>query len=76
MDGTLSTWYNGQPVITQTGTGDLSTWYNGQPFTFIGEGGGVTSKIKTAIGMARADIKSFNGIEIANIKSIIEIDNF
>jgi tryptophan synthase beta subunit len=39
MDGTLTTWYAGQPVLTYDTTNDISTWYAGMPFTFYFLGG-------------------------------------
>jgi hypothetical protein len=32
MDGSLTTWHAGQPVLIDNSTNDMSTWYAGQPY--------------------------------------------
>jgi hypothetical protein len=76
MDGSLTYWFHGQPVVLETGNTALSYWYNGMPYSFLEpEVAGGTSSIKTAYGLALADIKSANGIAIAGIKNMIGISN-
>ena len=49
--GTLTTWYNGQPIITETTSGSLTIWYNGMPYSYLEKSGGavdLTHVAKTA----------------------------
>jgi hypothetical protein len=71
IDGTLTTWFNGSPIVPNTATEPLDTWFNGQPYTliYLDATPPVASHIKTWNGVPRAHIKTWNGIPIANIKT-------
>jgi hypothetical protein len=76
MDGSLSNWFQGQPVVLETGNTALTYWYNGQPYSFLEpEAAGGSSSIKTAYGLALADIKTAIGLAKADVKSMIGISN-
>ena len=73
MDGSMTYWINGQPVVLDD-YGALSSWYNGAPFVYDLTPSAVTS-IKTVFGVPIAEIKTINGVPIASVKSFLGVSN-